>query len=88
MPPETARMPSASSAGGEGLRVRDDLAGVGLVLRGRALLERHGLGRDRVHERAALHHREDGLVERRRVLGLAHEHAAARAAQDLVRGEA
>jgi hypothetical protein len=35
----------------------------------------------------ALHHREDGLVELRGVLGLADHRAAARAAQDLVRRE-
>ena len=80
-------MPSASRPGGEGLGVGDDLRGVGLVLRRRRLLERDRLGRDRVHQRAALHHREDGLVDGRRVLGLAHDHAAARAAQHLVRGE-
>ena len=40
-----------------------------------------------MHERAALHHREDRLVDGRRVLSLAQDHAAAWAAQDLVGGE-
>jgi hypothetical protein len=40
-----------------------------------------------VHERAALHHREGSLVDRLGVLLLAHDRAAARTAQHLVRGE-
>ena len=35
-----------------------------------ASLQRHRLGRHRVHERAALHHREDRLVDGLGVLGL------------------
>src|SRR3954467_3547630 len=56
---------------GQRLRVRDDLAGVGLVGGLQALLEVHRLGRHGVHERAALHHRERRLVDRLGVLGLA-----------------
>src|SRR4051794_18545161 len=72
---------------GERLRVGDDLAGVGPVLRLQALLQVHRLRGDGVHERAALHHREGRLVDRLGVLGLADDGAAAGPAQHLVRGE-
>ncbi len=45
----------------------------------------HGLGRDDVHERAALRAREDGAVDLPGQLGAAEDEAAARAAQRLVR---
>ena len=69
------------------LAVGDDVLGVLGVLGGRGLLEVDRLGRDGVHLRAALHHREDRLVHGRGVLGLADEGAGARAAQHLVRRE-
>src|SRR3954468_15655827 len=68
--------PLGGEAVGEGLGVGHDLPGVGLVLRLQAILEVDRLGGDRVHERAALHHRERGLVEGLGVLGLADERAA------------
>src|SRR3954452_8992090 len=66
---------------GERLGVADHLPGVVLVLRLQALLEVDRLGRDGVHQRAALHHREGRLVDRLGVLGLADDRAAARAAE-------
>src|SRR6476661_1897532 len=71
----------------EDLGVLDDLLGVGLVLRGGALLEVDRLRRDGVHLRTALHHREDGLVELGGVLLLADQRTRARPAQHLVRRE-
>src|SRR3954454_22428491 len=68
--------PLGGQALGERLGVRDDLAGVGLVLRLQALLEVHRLGGDGVHEGAALHHREGRLVDRLGVLGPAHDGTA------------
>jgi hypothetical protein len=49
-------------------------------------LEGHRLGRDHVHQRAALQAGEDGAVDRLLVLGLHQDDAAARAAQALVGG--
>ena len=43
------------------------------------------LGRDRVHERTALHPGEDGAVDRLRVLLLAQDEPGARSRQRLVR---
>ena len=48
---------------GQGLRVGHDLLLVGLELGRERFLEGHGLGRDHVHERPALHAREDELVQ-------------------------
>ena len=69
---------------GQRLAVGDHLAGVALVRRLQRLLQRHRLRRDRVHERAALAEREHRLVDALGQLLLADDHAAARAAQDLV----
>ena len=70
----------------ERLGVLDGLRCVLLELRAQCLAERDGLRRDDVHERAALDAREDGLVELLAELCiLAEDHAAARAAQRLVR---
>ena len=87
VPPVVGRMPYSPSDGRQLLRVGDDPARVVGVLGGRALLEVDRLRRDGVHLRAALHHREDRPVERRRVLLLADQGARARAAQHLVRRE-
>ena len=87
MPPEIGAHALGLEARGQGLGVGDDLAGVALVVRRRRLGQRDGLAGHRVHERPALQEREDGLVQGLRVLRLRDEHAAARAAQDLVRRE-
>ncbi len=49
-------------------------------------LERHGLARDHVHQRAALQAGEDGAVHGLFVLGLHQDDAATGAAQALVGG--
>ena len=88
VPPVTARMPWAT---------RPSVSACALAITSRAycwysgrcgLLERHRLGRHRVHQRPALHHREDRLVDAPRRARPGQEHPATRAAQDLVRGEA
>jgi len=63
--------------GAEGLRVRDDLLGVRRETRQRGLLERDGLGGDRVFERSALLTGEDGRIDLLGVL-LSTEDRAAR----------
>ena len=88
VPPVVGRIPFSPSEVASDRGVLDDLLGVVLVLRGRALLEVDRLGRDGVHLRAALHHREDRLVELGGVLLLADERARAGAAQHLVGREA
>ena len=66
--------------------VLHDLLGIRLERGLQRLAERDGLRRDDVHERAALDAGEDSLVELLAELGvLAEDHAAARAAQRLVR---
>jgi hypothetical protein len=72
---------------GECLGVAHHRCGVGGVGGRGGLGQRHRLGGDGVHQRTALHHREDRLVDGLRVLGTAKDHAAARAAEHLVRGE-
>ena len=68
----------------ERVRVRANLGLVGAeALRGRDL-EAGRLGGDRVQERAALHPREDGLVDRLGVLLLAEDEPGARAGERLV----
>ena len=69
---------------GERLRVRDDLAGVRLVLGLLRLAQGDGLGGNGMHQRAALAEGEHGLVDLLGELLGAHDHAAARTAQDLV----
>ena len=70
----------------ERLGVADDLLLVGLELGPERFAERDRLGRDDVHERAALHAGKHLRVDFLRVLFLAEDEAAARAAQRLVRG--
>ena len=69
------------------LGILDHVLGVDLEVRAQRLGERHRLGRDHMHQRAALQAREDRRVE---LLGerlvVAQDQAAARAAQRLVRG--
>ena len=72
---------------GERLGVLDHRLGIGLEARLERLAERHRLGGDDVHQRAALEAREDRRVDLlgdRLVIG--QHHAAARAAQRLVGG--
>ncbi len=70
----------------ERLGVAHDLLLVGLEFGPQRLAERDRLGRDDVHERAALHAGKHLRVDFLRVLFLAENQAAARAAQGLVRG--
>ena len=71
---------------GQGLGVGEHLLLVGLEIVGQGFLERNGLGRDAVLERAALGAGEDHPVEVLGVLLLAHHDGATRAAQGLVGG--
>ena len=71
---------------GEGLGVFDDLAGVGFELGFEGFTEGDGLGGDDVHEGTALEAGEDGGVDFFSPVGLAHGHAAARAAEGFVGG--
>ena len=87
VPPDTMRKPSSAQPVGEGLGVAHDLRRVVAELGPGGLVERHGLRRDHVHERAALQAGEHGLVDRGGVLLAAQDRAGARAAQGLVRGE-
>ncbi|QTK78950.1 hypothetical protein AT6N2_C1164 [Agrobacterium tumefaciens] len=69
------------------LGVLDDLCRIVLELRLQRFTEGNSLGGDDVHQRAALEAREDGGVELlRQILVVGEDHAAARAAQRLVRG--
>ncbi len=73
--------------GGEGLGVFDDLLRVGFEVRLEAFAEAHGLGGDDVHERAALHAREDLALDLfEEVLVVGEDHAATGTAQAFVRG--
>ena len=71
---------------GHRLGVLDHLLLVRLEPGAERFLERHRLGGDHVHQRAALQAGEDGAVDGLLVLGLHQDDAAARAAQALVRG--
>src|SRR5690606_2066329 len=71
---------------GQHLGVLHDLLRVVLELGRERFLERNRFGRDNVHERAALDSREDGGVDDFLVLGLHHDHTAARPAEGLVGG--
>ena len=62
MPPETTRKPAAATACGQRLRVRDHLLLIVHELRLHRFEEADGLGRDHVHQRAALHAREDTFL--------------------------
>ena len=70
----------------EGIRVRAHLLLIGAEGIRRRDPEAGGLGRDRVHQRAALHPREDGAVDRLRVLLATEDEAGARPGKRLVRG--
>ena len=72
--------------GGQGRGVLHDARRVLLELRPQRFAEANGLGRDDVHERAALGSRKNHAVYLLRVLRLAENESAARAAQALVRG--
>ncbi len=67
-------------------RVLHDLFLIRRELRRRGFLEADRLGRDDVHQRSALHAGEHRAIEVLRVALAAEHHAAARAAQRLVRG--
>ena len=69
---------------GKRLCVCHDLPLVGVEFRRERLLERDRLGGDDVHERAALHAGEDGLVDLLRVLLLAEDEPAPGSPQRLV----
>ncbi|ENN85865.1 hypothetical protein RHSP_17832 [Rhizobium freirei PRF 81] len=72
---------------GQSLGVLDDLSGVILELRLQRFAESHGLGGDDVHQRTTLETGEDRRVELLgQILFIGEDHAAARAAQRLVRG--
>src|SRR5712691_2513454 len=79
----------AQPAGSERLRhlarIGDHLLLIGLELGFQRLLERHRLGGDDVHQRAALQAGEDGGIDRLFMFGLHQDEPAARAAQGLVR---
>ncbi len=67
--------------------IGDDLPRIGLELGLQCFLERHGLGRDDVHQRAALQAGEHGRVDLLgHLLVIGEDHAAARTAQRFVRG--
>ena len=57
------RQASIGQRRGQRLGIGDDLMRVSLELRRQRFLERHGLGRDYVHQRATLQAGEDGAVE-------------------------
>ena len=67
------------------LRVCNNLLAVALELGGKSLLEGNSLGRNDVHERAALPAREDRTVDLLLVLLVTEDQTAARPAQRLVR---
>ena len=71
---------------GQCLRVQYDLMLIRLKLVGQRLAQTNRLARDHVLQRAALSAGEYGLVDGLGILCLAQYHAAARAAQRLVRG--
>jgi hypothetical protein len=79
--------PGGQQGPGQGLGVGDHLDLIGLELGAQGLAEGHGLGGDDVHQRAALHAGEDLGVQLLAQVGVVgQDHAAARAAQGLVRG--
>ena len=85
MPPETTSRPPAIKRFSKRLGVLDDLRGIVLELRLQRFAERHGLGGDDMHQRAALQAGEDSRIELlRQILVIGEDHAAARAAQRLV----
>ncbi len=79
--------PPSASVAGEGLRVVDDVLGIVAERGPEGLAQRNRLGRDHVHQRPALDAGEDRRVDLLADLVVHREdHAAARAAQRLVRG--
>ncbi len=78
------RKPSCRESGRQGTGVRDDVGRVLAEGRLARLPERNRLGRDDVHERAALQAGEHGLVDARRVLSTRQDRAGSRSAQRLV----
>jgi len=84
VPPETRQWPPAEEGFGEALGIVQDRLLVGLELGAEGLAECDGLGRDDVHERAALETGENGRVDLLGPVGLAHGQPAARAAECLV----
>ena len=84
VPPDTRRAPRGGERPGERGRVDDRPALVLSERVGAGLEQRDGLGRDDVHERAALRAREDRLVDRGREARAAEHQAATRSAQRLV----
>ena len=77
----------AGQGGGQGPGVADDALGVGAEARLGRLVEAHRLGGDDVHQRAALHAGEDGLVDGLGVLLPAEDRPAPGAPHRLVGGE-
>ena len=71
VPPETMRRPRSLQHLREHARVLEHALLVDLEVVPQRLAERDGLGRDDVHQRAALQAREHGGVDRLLVLGLA-----------------
>ena len=86
VPPDTRSNPRASSASASALALATTSAAYSRNVRLRRLRERDRDAGGRVVVRATLQTGEDGLVERLGVLGVGHQHRAARAAQRLVRG--
>ena len=85
VPPVSTSTPFAISAVGERPRVGDRLALAGAEGLGLGDPERHGLGGDDVHQRAALLAGEDRAVDLlRELLVVGQDHPAARAAERLV----
>ena len=87
VPPETMSKPPRLAASRPAPWRSRPRSGVELELRLQRLAEGHGLGGDDVHQRAALQAGEDRRVDLLGdVLVVGEDHAAARAAQGLVRG--
>ena len=70
------------------LRVKHNLLSVPLIFGRTCFFECHSFCGDRVHQRAALHHWENGLVNCCRMLLLAQNHSATRSTQNFVGGKA
>ncbi len=82
VPPETIASPACAKVVGEGPGVFDDGGGIAGKGRLQRLAERHRLGGDHMHQRAALQAGEDGGVDPPAdllVLGEDHARRAARA---------
>ena len=87
VPPETMSKPRRLQRFGQRLGVFDDVLRVKLEVGPQRLAERHRLGGDDMHQRAALQAREDRRIDLlRQLLVVGEDEAAARAAQRLMRG--